>query len=99
MDLALAPYPAAAPPWFCPLKLLDYRSQGTPIVATDVGDCAALIGPDDAVVPPDDEAALIEAARQRLGQRGAPFLRTWATVAAEMLAAPEKALGGAAGIR
>lgn len=99
VDLALAPYPATAPPWFCPLKLLDYRSQGTPIVATDVGDCAALIGPEDLLVPPDDAGALIEAARRRIGQRSAPFVRSWATVAAEMLATPEKAFGGAPAIR
>ena len=89
LDLGLAPYPRSAPPWFCPLKILDYRAQGTPVIATDVGDCRPLVGEDGgAVVPPEDDDALIEAGRAWLRRaRPAPHLRSWQAVSAEMLRA------------
>ncbi len=34
MDVGLVPYPPSAPPWFCPLKVFDYHSQGVPVVAS-----------------------------------------------------------------
>ncbi|MFN7147842.1 MAG: glycosyltransferase family 4 protein, partial [Myxococcota bacterium] len=51
MDVGLAPYGPDAPPWFCPLKILAYRAQGTPTVATDTGDCRVLVGAAGTVVP------------------------------------------------
>ena len=88
LDVGLAPYPADAPPWFCPLKILDYRAQGTPVVATDVGECATLVGEGGTVVPPDDDAALIAAVRRWLGRRRPPpAARPWSAVAAEVIAA------------
>lgn len=85
LDLALAPYPADAPPWFNPLKILDYRAQGVPVVATDVGDAGLLAAGGGAVVAPDDDAALVAAARGCLGTRHPPRVRSWSRVAAKVL--------------
>ncbi|MCB9780344.1 MAG: glycosyltransferase family 4 protein [Alphaproteobacteria bacterium] len=85
LDLGLAPYGADAPPWFCPLKVLDYRAQGTPVVGTDVGDVALLTGDAGAVVPPGDDDALIDAARAWLGRRQEPHVRSWRQVGAEVI--------------
>lgn len=85
LDVGIAPYPADAPPWFCPLKILDYRAQGTPVVATDVGDCRAMVGPGGTVVPADDDDALIDAIRTWLGRRVPPTPRTWKTVRDEII--------------
>ena len=93
LDLGLAPYPPDAPPWFCPLKILDYRAQGTPVLATDRGEARALVGEGGAVVPPDDEAALIEEGRAWLGRRAAPWLRSWRHVASEVLVAARAGRG------
>ncbi|MFH1469903.1 MAG: glycosyltransferase family 4 protein [Pseudomonadota bacterium] len=85
MDLGLAPYPADAPPWFCPLKILAYRAQGTPALAADVGDCRALVGEAGAALPPGDIQAFTAAARAWRGRRVEPAARTWRDVAAELL--------------
>jgi glycosyltransferase involved in cell wall biosynthesis len=87
MDVGLAPYTANSPPWFCPLKLLAYRAQGTPIVATDTGDCAHLTGNAGTMVAPQASAlALAEAcASWQEKPRPTPMIRTWSTVAAEAL--------------
>ena len=85
MDLGLAPYPADAPPWFCPLKLLEYRAQGTPAVASDVGDCARLLEGAGSIVPPGDVAAMAAAAQRWRGRRCQPWLRSWTDVARELL--------------
>lgn len=82
MDVGLAPYAADAPAWFCPLKVLAYRAQGTPVVATDVGDCRALVG-EGGTVGPD----LVEAIRAWRGRRAAPWVRSWEVVVAEGLGA------------
>lgn len=87
LDVGLAPYPADAPPWFCPLKVLDYRAQGTPVVGTDVGDTRRLVGEAGTVVPPEDDEALIEAVRAWLGRRTPPWVRSWRQVGVEILAA------------
>jgi glycosyltransferase involved in cell wall biosynthesis len=87
MDVGLAPYGADAPPWFCPLKVLAYRAQGTPVVATAVGDCAALVGSGGTVVEPGRLDALVASVQGwRKRERPAAHLRSWDTVAAEGLA-------------
>jgi glycosyltransferase involved in cell wall biosynthesis len=87
MDLGLAPYPSDAPAWFCPLKILDYRAQGTPVVASDIGDCRALTGPAGSVVPPGELQAMADAALAWRGRRCEPWLRSWEQVARELLEA------------
>lgn len=63
MDVAVAPYPASASHYFSPLKLYEYLAMGRPVVASAIGQTAALLGPDGAglLVPPGDPAALAEA--------------------------------------
>jgi glycosyltransferase involved in cell wall biosynthesis len=87
MDLGLAPYPADAPPWFCPLKLLEYRAQGTPAVASDIGDCARVLGEAGSIVSPGDVGAMAAEARRWRGRRCEPWTRSWAEVARELLEA------------
>ncbi|MEY3212257.1 MAG: hypothetical protein RIT28_2738, partial [Pseudomonadota bacterium] len=86
MDLGLAPYGPDAPPWFCPLKLLAYRAQGTPALASDLGDARAIVGDGGEVLPPGDDTAWVHAARRWLGRRVTPNLRTWDDVVGEGLA-------------
>lgn len=86
MDVGLAPYPAEAPPWFCPLKVLDYRAQGTPVVATDVGDCRELVAGAGTVVSSGDPDALAAAVEGWRGRRTEPHVRAWSRVARETLA-------------
>lgn len=90
MDVGLAPYRGDAPPWFCPLKLLEYRAQGTPIVATDVGDCRLLTGDAGTILPRDaNDAALAEACRAWRDPRRPPCsVRSWQTVVSEALVQP-----------
>lgn len=78
MDVGLAPYGPDAPPWFCPLKVLAYRAQGTPVVASDVGDCRALVG-DGGTVGED----LVDAVRAWRGRRAERRVRTWEDVVRE----------------
>ena len=86
LDVGLAPYPADAPPWFCPLKIFDYRARGVPVVTTDVGDGAILVRGGGLAVPPDDEDAFIEAVRRCLHSARPPVrVRSWDTVAREIL--------------
>jgi glycosyltransferase involved in cell wall biosynthesis len=93
MDLGLAPYPADAPPWFCPLKVLDYRAQGTPVVAADLSDCRALVGDAGTIVTPGDVPAMAAAAQAWRGRRCAPAPRPWSDVARELLQAATPATG------
>lgn len=86
MDVGLAPHPAEAPDHFCPLKILDYRSQGTPVLASDLGDAAVLTEGGGLVVPAGDDVALRTAALHLLGIRFSPARRTWDHVAARLLA-------------
>jgi len=81
MDIGLAPYPADAPPWFSPLKIGAYRAQGTPVVATSIGDNALEVGDGGSVVPPDDDDALLAACQAQIVGRKTPFRRTWQDVA------------------
>jgi glycosyltransferase involved in cell wall biosynthesis len=81
MDVGLAPYGPDAPPWFCPLKILAYRAQGTPVVAADVGDCRMLVG-EGGTVGED----FVDAIGHWRGRRAAPWVRSWADVVAEAIA-------------
>ncbi len=80
MDIGLAPYRPDAPPWFCPLKILAYRAQGTPVVASDVGDCRTLTGEGGTVGP-----ELEDAIRHWRGRRAEVSVRSWAQVVREAL--------------
>lgn len=93
MDLGLAPYPKDAPPWFCPLKVLDYRAQGIPVVASDIGDCGPLVGDAGTVVAPGDVQAMAHAAQTWRGRRLEPAPRPWTTVARELLQAVPQGTG------
>ena len=86
MDVGLAPYGADAPPWFCPLKILAYRAQGTPVVATKTGDCALLTGEGGTIV--DRVDGLVDAAHAWRGRRAAPWVRGWDDVVREVLDYP-----------
>jgi len=84
MDVGIAPYPAGSGAWFCPLKLLDYRAQGVPAVATDLGDCATLLA-DGAgeVLSTDDPHAWAAAIRRQARAPRIRRIRTWADVVRE----------------
>lgn len=85
-DVAVAPYIEDAPPWFCPLKLLDYRAQGVPIVASSVGDIPEIIGSGKLIEPGRQEdfiAAVAESLQQ--DQRPDRWCRSWDAVASELL--------------
>ena len=81
MDIGLAPYGPDAPPWFCPLKILAYRAQGTPVVASDIGDCRLLTGEGGTCGP-----ELVDAIRCWAGRRAAVNVRSWDDVVREALA-------------
>ena len=85
LDVGLAPYPSDAPPWFCPLKVLDYRAQGTPVVGTDVGETRTLVGEGGTIVSPGDVDAMIEATRHWMGKRASKRIRSWQRVGAQIL--------------
>lgn len=85
LDVGLAPYPSDAPPWFCPLKVFDYRAQGVPVVTTQVGDAPVLVKGGGTAVPPDDTDAMVLACRRWIGQRPAPKVRRWSSVVREVL--------------
>jgi glycosyltransferase involved in cell wall biosynthesis len=84
MDVAVAPTLEDGPPWLCPLKLLHYRAQGTPIVATKVGDTGDLLGPGDVLL--DDWRDAHDAVRTLAGRRTARWVRSWDEVVTEALA-------------
>lgn len=86
-DLGVAPYTVDAPPWLCPLKVLDFRGQGVPVVGSAVGALPALVAGAGAAVPAGDDAALRAAAGDWIGRPTAPLRRTWDTVAEELAAA------------
>jgi len=87
LDVGLAPYPAEAPPWFCPLKVLDYRAQGTPVVGTDVGETRTLVGEGGTIVAPGDVDAMIEATRYWIGRRTKRRIRSWQRVGTQVIEA------------
>lgn len=87
MDVGLAPYPADAPPWFCPLKVADYRSQGVPVVASDLGDVARTVGGGGVCLPPAaDPRAWAAAIEGQAGRRTERPAWTWRDVVDEALA-------------
>ena len=86
MDVAIAPYDPDAPPWFCPLKILDYRAQGLPVVATDIGDCKLLIKDGGQVLTSTNPHAWAKAIRDVKGLPRIPAIRDWGDVVTEALA-------------
>jgi glycosyltransferase involved in cell wall biosynthesis len=83
MDVGLIPYPPEAPTWFCPLKLWAYRAQGTPVVASDVGELSTWLGEGDRLVRREqDWVAQIESCRSL---RTTPYRRLWTQVLDEAL--------------
>ena len=87
LDVGLAPFPADAPPWFCPMKILDYRAQGTPVVGTDTGETQLLVDEGGTIVAPGDVQGMIDASRYWIGRRTTPRLRSWQRVGAQMIEA------------
>jgi glycosyltransferase involved in cell wall biosynthesis len=65
--IGLAPYPAQAPFYFCPLKIVDYLAAGLAVVSNDQGDIAHLVGDAGLVTAdPDDDRAFAAAVRTLL---------------------------------
>ncbi len=85
LDVGLAPYPSDAPPWFCPLKVLDYRAQGTPVVGADVGETRTLTGEGGTIVPPGEVETMIDAARYWIGRRTKRKVRSWHRVGKQLI--------------
>ncbi|MGB0638427.1 MAG: glycosyltransferase family 4 protein [Myxococcota bacterium] len=85
LDVGLAPYPKDAPPWFCPLKVLDYRAQGTPVVGTDIGETRTMVGDGGTIVQPGELDTMIEAVRYWIGRRTKRRVRSWQRVGAQMI--------------
>jgi glycosyltransferase involved in cell wall biosynthesis len=85
-DVAVAPYLPGAPPWFCPLKVLWYRAQGVPVVASPLGDVPALVGGDGRLAWPDPVGGWAEAVQEALSLPRRPGPRTWQDVVDEAFA-------------
>ena len=86
MDVGLAPYRADAPKWFCPLKILDYRAQGVPVVAAKLGDSGLLLqGGGGETVAGDALPDWVGAIRRQLEAPRIPWVRSWTEVASEAL--------------
>ena len=84
-DLAVAPYRADIPPWGSSLKVRLYRSQGVPVVASDVVDCRSLVGDAGSAVDADDDDAFVDAARSWIGRRVTPSVRSWRDVGRDLV--------------
>lgn len=97
VDVGIAPYPLDAPPWFCPLKLLDYRAHGLPIVTSDVGDARDLVSENDAKMSNLDPHAWALAIRSQAARSPAPVLRSWDQVCTEAIEGILQTLGPRAG--
>jgi glycosyltransferase involved in cell wall biosynthesis len=72
MDVATAPYPAAAGHYFSPLKLFEYLAMGRPVVASRIGQTAQVLEGTGAalLVPPEDPQALAAALLQVAEDQG-----------------------------
>jgi glycosyltransferase involved in cell wall biosynthesis len=104
MDVATAPYPALDDCYFSPLKLFEYMAAGLPVVASRVGQVAAVIEHErnGLLCPPGDAAALAAALarlqadpalRQRLGAAARVDVlarHTWHAVAGRILELAEQ---------
>lgn len=67
ITVAAAPYRRQADFYFSPLKIAEYLAAGLPVVASDQGDVAHLLGKAGLLVRPDDAVALAEALDKVLG--------------------------------
>jgi glycosyltransferase involved in cell wall biosynthesis len=90
-DIALAPYPADAPDYFCPLKVVEALAGGCPLVASRVPCVTDVVGARDGVelFAPGDHGDFVAAVERSLA-RGKPARRvapewTWATSAKRVL--------------
>ena len=77
MDVALAPYETDTAPWFGPLKIADYQSQGVPIIASEYGDIPSLLGPRAVFMPELDPRAWARTILDQQGTRFTPEVRSW----------------------
>ena len=74
MDVAVAPYPDARGFYFSPLKVYEYLASGRAVVASRVGQVAAIMRHEvDGLLCPPGDAAALAAALERL--HGDPALR------------------------
>jgi glycosyltransferase involved in cell wall biosynthesis len=70
-DIGLAPYAAAAPDYFSPLKLFEYMGAGLAVVAADLPGVRDVVSDATAVVvPPGEAGALAEAVAGLAADRG-----------------------------
>ena len=67
MTVAAAPYRRQADFYFSPLKIVEYLAAGLPVVASEQGDLAHLVGKAGLMVTPDDAAELADALDKVLG--------------------------------
>jgi len=67
MTVAAAPYRRQADFYFSPLKIVEYLAAGLPVVASEQGDLAHLVGKAGLMVTPDDTAKLADALDKVLG--------------------------------
>jgi glycosyltransferase involved in cell wall biosynthesis len=61
MTVAVAPYHRQSDFYFSPLKIVEYLAAGLPVVASEQGDLARLVGRAGVTVSPDDPIALADA--------------------------------------
>jgi len=85
MDVGLAPASDARRPWACPLKVLDYRAAGVPIVGTDMGDTARLVGPMDPILSDLDPQTWAEAIRRAAQSPRTSRRRSWDAVVEQLV--------------
>jgi len=67
MTVAASPYRFQTDFYFSPLKIVEYLAAGLPVVASEQGDLAHLVGKAGLMVRPDDDVALAEALDKALG--------------------------------
>jgi len=84
MTVAAAPYRRQSDFYFSPLKIVEYLAAGLPVVASEQGDLAHLVGKAGLMVSPDDAVELAEALDKILGD---PALRRAMHLAARRHAA------------